>query len=127
MTTFNIVAGQYKDINLTTLDENSAVLPIERVYLTVKKDSLQSDANAVIQKNSHTDLGAPQTAQIEITDDTGGIAIIKFIPTDTNTLSPGRYVYDIWVRVLSASEILVPVVQNSVFNIQTPITERTLL
>jgi hypothetical protein len=99
-----ILRGASKIYELEVLDgEGNAVdLTGARVILTVK--CKLEDVDSIIQKDS--DVGA---TQIDITHPLEGKAEIKFVPSDTNTMNTGEYIFDVWVVLTSG-------VSNAVIN-----------
>ncbi len=126
MSLLSIVQGQNKIYALVAKDENDVVLSIDRVWFTVKAKASDTDANASISKSSHDSGGTPDTSEIEITDGPAGEADIKLVPADSASLSPGYYLYDIWVRLVGTGE-LVPVVEKDSFYIEFAISTRQVV
>jgi len=126
MSNLTITQGQNKIFALTAKDEDEVVLNIDRVWFTVKKKPTDSDDDAVIKKSSHTALDVATPTEIEITDGTNGEADIKLVPSDTASLSPGYYLYDMWVRLTTTGD-LVPVLGGYSFIISSAITTRQVV
>lgn len=93
-----IYRGSSKTYELTVVDGESHAVDLTgaRIVLTVKCSEM--DPAPLIQKDSQA--GA---AQVDITHPVEGIAEIKFIPSDTQTLDTGTYVFDVWVVLVSGT------------------------
>lgn len=110
-----IYRGSSKTYELEVVDgEDHAVdLTGARIVLTVKCDAM--DASPLIQKDSQ--VGA---TQIDISHPKEGIAEIKFVPSDTQTLDVGEYVFDVWVVLSSGTRG--PVILPSPFKVLAGVT-----
>jgi len=113
-----IVRGSSKTYELEVLDEDDAPVDITgaRVVLTVKCSV--SDPTPLVQKDS--DGGA---SQVELTAPREGKAEIKFSPSDTQTMDPGKYTFDVWVVLTSGFRS--PVIMPSSFIVQAGVTVLT--
>ena len=91
-----LLRGESKTLRLTVRDKekNTVDLTGATIYFTVKTNTGAS--NAVIFKSSAT------SAEAEIDPDqvtNRGIGRFFLSPSDTATLAPGKYVYDVWVEL----------------------------
>jgi beta-lactamase regulating signal transducer with metallopeptidase domain len=77
-----------------------------------------SDPSPIFQKDSNA--GA---SQIDITTPKEGKAEIKLVPSDTQTMDVGTYVFDIWVVLASGTRS--PVVAPSPFKVVAGVTVLT--
>ena len=113
-----IYRGSSKTYELEVKDgEDHAVdLTGARIVLSVKCDL--TDPSPLIQKDS--DAGA---AQIDISHPLDGIAEIKFVPSDTQTMDTGEYIFDVWVVLFSGTQG--PVVSPSPFKVVAGVTVLT--
>jgi hypothetical protein len=88
-----IIRGDDVDIQVTFKNSEGEVIDItgSTVFFTVKKRLADTDEQAYISKNvtSHS-------------NPTEGIAIVKLNASDTN-ITPGKYHYDVQVRLASGS------------------------
>lgn len=109
-------ASKTYELHVTDAEEADVDLTGARVILTVKCDL--SDPAPLIQKDS--DVGA---AQIDINHPLEGKAEIKFVPSDTQTLDAGEYVFDVWVVLASGTRS--PVVSPSPFKVVAGVTVLT--
>lgn len=109
-----IYRGASKTFELEVLDAaNSAVdLTGGRVVLTVKCDEKN---DPLIQKDS-----AVGPAQVELTHPKEGKAEIKFVPSDTQAMTTGEYLFDVWVVL--ASGVRSPVIMPSPFFVKAGVT-----
>jgi len=87
-TPLEIIRGDTTQYTITFKDSVGAPIDISgwTIFLTVKGSIFDSDDKAVIKKD------------ITITDGSGGQAVITLLPTDTATLPPLTYLYDIQVK-----------------------------
>ena len=113
-----IYRGSSKTYELEVVDgEDHAVdLTGARVVFSVKCDLV--DPAPLIQKDSQ--VGA---AQIDITHPKEGIAEIKLVPSDTQTMNPGEYIFDVWVVLASGTKG--PVILPSPFKVVAGVTVLT--
>jgi hypothetical protein len=113
-----LVRGSSKTYELEVLDEDGTAVDItgSRVVLTVKCSA--TDRSPLIQKDS-----AAGVAQVELTAPREGKAAIKFVPSDTQTLDVGKYIFDVWVVLVSGFRS--PVIMPSPFIIQAGVTVLT--
>lgn len=113
-----IFRGASKTFELEVKDgeEEAVDLTGARVILSVKCDL--SDAAPLIQKDSQ--VGA---AQVDITHPHEGIAEIKFVPSDTQTMDVGEYIFDVWVVLASGTKG--PVIPPSPFRVMAGVTVLT--
>lgn len=110
-----IYRGSSKTYELEVVDgeEHAVDLTGARVVLTVKCDVM--DPAPLIQKDSQ--VGA---TQIDITHPKEGLAEIKFVPSDTQTMDAGEYVFDVWVVLSSGTRG--PVILPSPFKVVAGVT-----
>jgi len=105
--------GDDKTITLTFTDSDGNAIDITdyTVYFTVKNSVSDSDANAKISKDvtSHT-------------NPTSGITQIALTPSDTSSLNPGAYEYDIQTKDGSGN---INTVLTSTFVLKYDVTVRT--
>lgn len=113
----SIVKGEEKDITVTVKDknENSVDLTGATGFFSVKNNKGDADIDAVITKNTGT------STEMEITNPTGGVAVIHLIESDTNASSfkAKEYFYDVKFK-LSNNDIHVVVVDQ--FVVSEPVT-----
>lgn len=114
-----IYRGASKTYILEVLDaDNVAVdLTSARIVLTVKCDL--NDPGPLIQKDSDVGGGV----EIDITKPLEGIAEIKFVPSDTQTMDVGEYTFDVWVVLASGTRG--PVLLPSPFRVLAGVTVLT--
>lgn len=114
--TIELFKGQSKTFLLSVKEEPAntpADLTGATVYFTVKRRV--GDATAIIAKTSAT------VTEIEIlVPETDGKAKIFLSPSDTNAMSPGNYVYDVWVELVSGKRY--PVIEPSAFVLKDSVT-----
>jgi len=110
-----IYRGSSKTYELEVLDGDSVAVDLTgaRVVLTVKCSEM--DPAPLIQKDSL--VGA---AQVDISHPKEGKAEIKFVPSDTQTMDVGEYIFDVWVVLASGTRG--PVVLPSPFKIVAGVT-----
>ena len=110
-----IYRGSSKTYELEVVDgeEHAVDLTGARIVLTVKCDVM--DPAPLIQKDSQ--VGA---TQIDITHPKEGLAEIKFVPSDTQTMDVGEYVFDVWVVLSSGTRG--PVILPSPFKVVAGVT-----
>lgn len=110
-----IYRGSSKTYELEVLDGESHAVDLTgaRIVLTVKCEA--TDPAPLIQKDSQ--VGA---SQIDITYPKEGKAEIKFVPSDTQTMDVGEYVFDVWVVLASGTRG--PVILPSPFNVVAGVT-----
>jgi len=113
-----IYRGASKIFELEVLDMNNNPVNLTgaRVIMTVK--CAVSAVASLIQKDS--DVG---TSQVDIVAPREGKAEIKFVPSDTQTLDAGSYIFDVWVVLSSGSRN--PVILPSVFLVKAGVTVLT--
>jgi hypothetical protein len=113
-----IIRGSTKTFELEVHDENNEYVDLTggRVIFTVKCDI--GDTAPKIQKDSLA--GA---TQVDITVPKEGKAEIKLVPSDTQTLNLGEYVFDVWVVLASGSRN--PVVGPAPFMVLPGVTVLT--
>jgi len=116
--------GESKDLELEiveevkqtdgTLAEEPVNLTGAKVCFTVRK--AVGDPEVKIAKDSLSAL------EIEIlTPATDGLATIHILTDDTSLLSPGKYVFDVWVVLSSGKKV--PVIEVSEFIVKEPVTK----
>ena len=93
-----ISQGEDKTFNLTVLDANGVAFDLTNtvIHLRVKYNSRET-TNLIA-------LSSADITEILITDAVNGLADIMFVPTDTDTLDPAEYSYDVWVVVTATSK-----------------------
>jgi len=113
-----IYRGASKTYELEVVDgEDHAVdLTGARVVFSVKCDL--SDPTPLIQKDSQVG-----PTQIDITHPKEGIAEIKLSPSDTKNMTPGEYIFDVWVVLASGTRG--PVILPSPFKVVAGVTVLT--
>jgi hypothetical protein len=100
-----IVRGTSKNFELLVCDEHGDPVDLtgSRVIATVKCDI--EDINPSIMKDSN--VGAAEVEILTQSGDDLGKALIKFVPSDTQTLDPGEYIFDVWVVLTSGARHIV--------------------
>lgn len=113
-----IYRGASKTYELEVVDgEDHAVdLTGARVVFSVKCDL--SDPAPLVQKDSQVG-----PTQIDITLPKEGIAEIKLLPSDTQTMDVGEYIFDVWVVLASGTRG--PVILPSPFKVLAGVTVLT--
>jgi hypothetical protein len=113
-----IYRGASKTYELEVVDgEDHAVdLTGARVVFSVKCDL--SDPSPLVQKDSQVG-----PTQIDITLPKEGIAEIKLLPSDTQTMDVGEYLFDVWVVLASGTRG--PVILPSPFKVMAGVTVLT--
>lgn len=107
------IVQEVKDVN-GVLVEQPVDLAGSTIYFSVRRKA--SSPELLIGKDS-TNLLA-----IEIlAPTTSGAAIIHLLPADTKHLSPGDYVFDIWIVLSSGKNA--PVVEISEFIVKEAVTK----
>ena len=109
-------ASKTFELHVTDAEEHDVPLTGARVILSVKCDI--RDAAPLVQKDSQ--VGA---AQVDITHPLEGKAEIKFVPSDTQTMDVGEYIFDVWVVLASGTRS--PVVSPSPFKVVAGVTVLT--
>jgi len=104
------------ELHVTDAEENDVDLTGARVIFSVKCDL--SDPAPLIQKDSQ--VGA---AQVDITHPKEGKAEIKLVPSDTQTMDTGEYIFDVWVVLASGTRG--PVILPSPFKVLAGVTVLT--
>ena len=112
--TIVVAQGASKTLALTVFDStgNPVDLTGAVIYMTVR-DSLEADF-VRIRKTSTS------PAEIQIPEPRNGSAKIFILPSDTETLDYGDYVYDIWVETGTGDRV--PVVPVSIFRVERAVT-----
>lgn len=100
-----IYRGTSKNFELTVCDDSGDPVNLTgaRIIATVKCDVY--DDKISIQKDSQ--VGPAEIEILTQSGDTLGQALIKFVPSDTQTLDPGEYVFDVWVVLSSGARHIV--------------------
>ena len=100
-----IVRGTSKNFELMVSDDAGAPvnLTAARVIATIKCDLY--DDKISIQKDS--DAGSAEVEILSQEGSTLGKAMLKFSPSDTQTLDAGEYVFDVWVVLSSGARHIV--------------------
>jgi len=111
----SIIRGSSKTYALAVTDKNGEPVDLtgSRVIFSVKATFCEEDA--LIRKDS-----ANGTTEIEITNALGGLADIKMVPSDTNTMNAGEYVFDVWVILSSGKQY--PVIPPSKLLVEPGVT-----
>jgi hypothetical protein len=106
----SIIRGSSKTLKLTVTDENDAVVNLTgaTIYFSVKVG--ERDPQPLFQKSSLN------PAQAEITTPREGVALIYLQPSDTQSLDPHEYVFDVWTVLANGKRY--PVVKPSVFEVK---------
>lgn len=111
-----IYKGESKTFLLSVLDGNNNPVDLagSEIYFTLRPKLC--DDKVVLTKSSL------DSAQIEIKSPaTDGEAYVHFVPSDTEDLDHGDYVYDVWVKLTNGKQIVI--IEPSLFEIKPPITE----
>lgn len=105
--------GDSREYSLVFTDSAGTAIDISgwKVYFTLKKNALKNDDNAPLKKDV-TDHEAP----------TEGKTKIVLAPSDTNTLQPGDYVFDIQVKKPNGDVITVV---KGELKLEADVTRRT--
>lgn len=117
MTDLTIYRGDSKTWNLTFTDAAGTAIDITgyTIFFTVKKKNSYTndtvDTDAIVQKNITVH-----------TNPTGGISQLTLQPSDTNTIVPAIYVYDMQLKD-SGGTILTFI--KGLFTITADVTRRT--
>ncbi len=117
----SFIRGETKTLRVTITDEDGELLNLtgSTVYFRLKQKITDADP-AIILKDSGTptdiEILLPQTTLTNT-----GRADIKLVPSDTSGLTPGKYVYDVWIALASGAEHTV--VKPSVFFIEQAVTQ----
>jgi hypothetical protein len=111
----SIIRGQSKTYALAVTDKNGDPVDLtgSRVIFSVKTSFCAEDA--LIRKDSNNG-----TTEIEITNALGGLADIKIVPSDTNTLDATEYIFDVWVVLSSGKQY--PVIPPSKLVVEAGVT-----
>jgi hypothetical protein len=104
------------ELHVTDAEEEDVDLTGARVILTVKCDL--SDPAPLIQKDS-----AKGASEVDINHPLEGKAEIKLVPSDTQTMDAGTYIFDVWVELASGTRS--PVVSPSPFKVVAGVTVLT--
>lgn len=114
--TIEVFKGQSKTWLLSLKEDpggGPANLASATLYFTVRK--ALGDTAVTFAKTSVV------SAEIEIiSPETDGQAKVFLSPSDTNSLTVGTYVYDMWVKLSSGKSY--PIIDPSPFVIKTPVT-----
>lgn len=113
-----IYRGASKTYELEVVDGEDAPVDLTgaRIVFTVKCDL--SDPAPLVQKDSQAG-----PTQIDITHPKEGIAEIKLLPSDTQTMDAGEYIFDVWVVLASGTRG--PVILPSPFKVLAGVTVLT--
>lgn len=109
----DMVKGDNEDRRITitrTSDGAGVDLTTAEVRMSVKKNA--TDSNYYFQRKN-TAAGGGDT-EIEMTDPTNGICLLKIVPANTQDMPAGNYVFDV--------EII-----HSVYGTKTPIKDNFIL
>jgi len=88
----DLARGTDRTLRLTVTEDGVAVdITDADLTFTVRVDL--ASATTVIQKTT------ADPAEIDLTDPENGIAEIYLVPTDTEDLAVGTYVYDVWMTL----------------------------
>lgn len=109
-----IMKGSSHTIDLEVRGPDGKVLDITSAKLFFSVKAAITDTAFVIRKTSTS------ASEIEITEPRSGKASIYLDPSDTAHLSPGFYVYDVWVVLLSGRRY--SVVGPSELEVQASVT-----
>lgn len=112
MTTLSMTRGDTAAFTITVTRSGSAEnITGATLYFTVKSNSAQADAAAIIQKST--------VSGITITNGAGGIASVAITPANTSSVTPGVYYYDVQYRTTGGD---VYTVDSGYFLLQEEIT-----
>ncbi len=94
--------GNHEDFEIEITDEDDVVVDITdaEVIFSLKDDF--SDEDYLFQR-SNEDAGGDST-EVEMTDPTNGKCEVHIIPTNTQSLTKGTYVYDVWIKLTNGKE-----------------------
>jgi hypothetical protein len=111
----SIYRGSSKTLELTVYGDDGQPIDLTgaRIVFSVKADA--SDRNTLIQKDS-----AASAEQAEVYTPRSGIARVYLNPTDTTSLDPSEYVFDVWAVLSSGKRY--PVIRPSVFEVLEAVT-----
>lgn len=118
MTNLSMFRGDSKTWDLTFTDSNSSSINITgyTIYFTIKNKNTyynaSDDADALVSVNvtSHTDA-------------TSGLSAVALTPSNTSTIAPGTYVYDMQLKD-AAGNIMTFI--NGEILINADVTRRTV-
>lgn len=110
----SIYKGASKTIELLIQDENKVALNLTgcRLILSIKR--FDTDAYPILQKDTNNG------AQGEIYEPLEGKVRFYFVPSDTLSLNPDQYVFDVWL--IDADNDQYPVIPRSTFQIIRGVT-----
>lgn len=110
----DIIQGSSRTLELTVVDDADAVIDLTgaKIYMSVKSDL--ASQYPIIQKVSTNVL------ECEITTPKGGVAQIYLNPSDTQTLDPDVYMYDVWVVLADGRRYAI--IEQSPFTVRQGVT-----
>lgn len=111
----DVVRGTSRTLVLTVQDSHGDVVDLTSARVVFSVKCKTSDTTPIIQKDSDVGVG-----EAEITDPTQGEAKIYLQPTDTQNMTPGKYIFDVWVILTGGSRHLV--VGPGSFNVKAGVT-----
>jgi len=104
------------ELHVTDAEEEDVDLTGARVIMSVKCDL--SDPSPLIQKDS-----VKGASEVDINHPKEGKAEIKLVPSDTQTMDAGTYIFDVWVELASGTRSAV--VAPSPFKVVAGVTVLT--
>jgi len=110
-----IYRGASKIYELEVVDGEEHVVDLTGARVVFSVKCSLSDAAPLIQKDS--DVGA---TEIDISHPKEGKAEIKLLPSDTQNLDAGEYIFDVWVVLASGTRG--PVILPSPFQVIAGVT-----
>lgn len=113
-----IYRGSSKTYELHVTDSSEADVNLTGARIVLSVKCALSDPAPLVQKDSQ--VGA---AEIDINHPIEGKAEIKFVPSDTQTMDVGEYIFDVWVVLASGTRG--PVVLPSPFKVVAGVTVLT--
>jgi hypothetical protein len=120
----SLYAGRDRTVKFTLTTSNpSPATPYDltgaKVWLSVKDETSDTDANALILKRN--DLAGGDATEINVIDPSGGILEVYFVPADTNSLEEGDYWFDLVIENSSAK--VMQAVPPSKFHVSYTVTK----
>lgn len=117
----SMIRGDTLTLRLTVTDDDSELFDLtgSTLHFRVKQKVTDADPALIIKSSAlatEIEILLPQT---DITKK--GRADIKLGPSDTDSLTPGNYVYDVWIVLSTGAEHVV--IKPSRFRIEQAVTE----
>lgn len=113
-----IYRGSSKTFELEVVDAEEEVVDLTGARVVFSVKCSLSDPAPLIQKDSDKGVG-----EVEIAHPLTGIAEIKLVPADTRAMTPGEYIFDVWVVLAGGTRG--PVILPSPFKVVAGVTVLT--